>query len=77
MRIAIASPGVRGPATYTLNLYKYLAKAGHQVLLTSEARWKKEEIPVCFYRTMEPNMDRKQDYTYKGFAAFVRKHKGE
>jgi hypothetical protein len=37
----------------------------------------KEEIPVCFYRTMEPNMDRKQDYTYKGFAAFVRKHKGE
>ena len=29
----------------------------------------KEEIPVCFYR-MEPNMDRKQDYTYKGFAAF-------
>jgi len=47
MRFAIASPGVRGPATYTLNLYKYLAKAGHQVLLTSEARWKKEEIPVC------------------------------
>lgn len=37
----------------------------------------KEEIPVCFFRTMEPDMDRKQDYTYKGFAAFVRKHKGD
>lgn len=35
------------------------------------------EIPVCFYRTMEPDMDRNQDYTYKGFAAFVRAHLGD
>lgn len=29
------------------------------------------EIPTCFFRKMEPEMDRKQDYTFKGFAAFV------
>ena len=32
------------------------------------------EIPVCFYRKIEPNMDRKQDYTFKGFANFVIDH---
>lgn len=46
MKIVIINPGVRGPATYGLNLYKYLTKAGHEVLLTSEAKWKKEKIPI-------------------------------
>jgi len=30
-----------------------------------------ECIPVCFYRKMEPDMDRKQDYSFKGFSRFV------
>lgn len=29
------------------------------------------EIPVCFYRKLKPDMSRKQDYTFKGFANFV------
>ena len=32
------------------------------------------EIPVCFYRKIEPNMDRKQDYTFTAFANFVIDH---
>jgi hypothetical protein len=32
------------------------------------------EIPVCFFRKIVPNMDRKQDYSIKGFAEFVRKN---
>lgn len=35
-----------------------------------------ESIPVCFYRKMEPDMSREQDYTFQGFARFVRGHKG-
>ena len=46
MKIVIINPGVRGPATYGLNLYKYLTKAGHEVLLTSEAKWKKEKVSI-------------------------------
>lgn len=33
-------------------------------------------IPVCFYRIMEPDMAREQDYTFQGFARFVRDRKG-
>lgn len=33
-------------------------------------------IPVCFYRCLEPDMDRKQDYSFEGFAAFLAKHQG-
>lgn len=29
------------------------------------------EIPTCFFRKIEPGMDRKQDYTFHGFARFV------
>lgn len=29
------------------------------------------EIPTCFYHKLKPDMDRKQDYTFKGFANFV------
>ncbi|MDL2298130.1 DUF6485 family protein [Synergistaceae bacterium OttesenSCG-928-D05] len=29
------------------------------------------EIPSCFFRKIEPDMDRKQDYTFQGFAKFV------
>lgn len=35
-----------------------------------------ESIPVCFFRVMEPDMDRKQDYTFEGFARFTRDHRG-
>jgi hypothetical protein len=31
------------------------------------------EIPTCFYRKIEPDMDRKQDYSFQGFARFVQK----
>jgi len=31
-----------------------------------------DSIPVCFFRKMEPDMDRQQDYTFEGFARFVR-----
>ena len=33
-----------------------------------------KEIPVCFYRKIDPNMDRKQDYTFKGFDRFETDH---
>ncbi|ACZ19854.1 conserved hypothetical protein [Thermanaerovibrio acidaminovorans DSM 6589] len=33
-------------------------------------------IPVCFYRKIDPDMDRKQDYSFKGFARFVEDHLG-
>jgi glycosyltransferase involved in cell wall biosynthesis len=46
MRIAIINPGVRGLASYSLNLYKYLTAAGHDVLLVTESKWKKEDIPI-------------------------------
>ena len=32
------------------------------------------EIPTCFFRKIEPDMSRKQDYTFQGFANFVRDH---
>jgi hypothetical protein len=28
-------------------------------------------IPVCFYRKIDPNMPREQDYSFRGFARFV------
>lgn len=31
---------------------------------------KEQHIPVCFFRDLRPDMDRKQDYSYKGFARF-------
>lgn len=35
-----------------------------------------DSIPVCFFRKIEPDMDRKQDYTFQGYARFVRDRKG-
>lgn len=29
------------------------------------------DIPVCFFRKLKPDMDRKQDYSVRGFARFV------
>ena len=37
---------------------------------------KEDEIPTCFFRKIEPDMDRKQDYSARGYARFVRDHKG-
>lgn len=31
----------------------------------------KDEIPTCFFRKIEPDMSRDQDYTFAGFARFV------
>ncbi|HQO83290.1 MAG TPA: DUF6485 family protein [Synergistales bacterium] len=36
-----------------------------------------ESIPVCFYRKIEPDMDRKQDYSFRGFARFVEERRGK
>lgn len=46
MRIVIINSGLRGIASYCFNLYKYLTKRNHQVLLISESKWYKEKIPV-------------------------------
>lgn len=46
MRIVLLHSGIRGPATYCLNLYKYLREKGHQVLLISEAKWEKEKVAM-------------------------------
>lgn len=35
-----------------------------------------ESIPSCFFRRIEPDMDRKQDYTFQGYARFVRDRRG-
>lgn len=42
MRIATIVSGTRGPASYTLNLAKAMKARGHEVLLVSEAHWRKE-----------------------------------
>jgi hypothetical protein len=34
------------------------------------------EIPSCFFRKIDPDMDRNQDYTFTGFANFVKKYAG-
>lgn len=34
------------------------------------------DIPVCFYRKLEPDMSRDQDYSMRGFARFVKDHIG-
>jgi glycosyltransferase involved in cell wall biosynthesis len=46
MKIVILNAGVRGPASYSLNLYKYLTSKGHKVLFITEAKWEKEKIPL-------------------------------
>ncbi|TAL57122.1 MAG: glycosyltransferase family 1 protein [Nanoarchaeota archaeon] len=46
MRIVIINSGLRGIASYCFNLYKYLTKRNHQVLLISESKWYKEKIPI-------------------------------
>ncbi len=46
MKIVILNAGVRGPASYSLNLYKYLTSKGHNVLFITEAKWEKEKIPL-------------------------------
>ncbi|MDR1915599.1 MAG: DUF6485 family protein [Synergistaceae bacterium] len=30
------------------------------------------EVPVCLFRKIEPDMDRKQDYSFQGYARFVK-----
>ncbi|MCF0247884.1 MAG: hypothetical protein HUJ86_04670 [Synergistes sp.] len=32
------------------------------------------QIPVCFFRAQEPDMERKQDYSFMGFANFTKRH---
>jgi len=44
MRIVLTHFGARGIASYCLNLYNYLKAQGHEVLLVSLSKWKKEKI---------------------------------
>ena len=47
MRIAHIHSGVRGIASYALNLYRYFEEAGsNATLIVSEAKWTKQKIPV-------------------------------
>lgn len=33
-----------------------------------------KDIPVCFFRKLRPDMDRKQDYSFEGFVKFVQEN---
>ncbi len=46
MKIAHIHSGVRGIASYALNLYNYFESAGDKTLIVSEAKWTKKRIPV-------------------------------
>ena len=46
MKIAHIHSGVRGIASYALNLYNYFEEAGDKTLIVSEAKWTKKRIPV-------------------------------
>ncbi len=46
-------------------------KSPARALLHRKSALLKIEPLFAFYRKIEPNMDRKQDYTFKGFANFV------
>lgn len=47
MKVAHINPGVRGLASYALNLYNYFAKADDvNNLIISSAKWRKQPIPV-------------------------------
>ncbi len=44
MRIVILTSGQRGIASYCLNLYKHMLSRKHDVLMVTEAQWKKESV---------------------------------
>lgn len=44
MRIVLVTSGIRGIGSYCLNLYNYLSQQGHEVLLVSESKWKKQRV---------------------------------
>lgn len=46
MKIAYIHSGVRGIASYTLNIYKYFKHTKTETLVISEAKWTKQRIPV-------------------------------
>ncbi|MCP5514478.1 MAG: glycosyltransferase family 4 protein [Spirochaetales bacterium] len=46
MKIAHIHSGVRGIASYALNLYNSFDKTGDETLIVSEAKWTKQRIPV-------------------------------
>lgn len=46
MRVAHTHPGVRGLASYCLNLYEYFTPRGVDTKIVSEWKWTKKEIPV-------------------------------
>ncbi len=46
MKIAHIHSGVRGIASYALNLYNFFKDSGDQSLIVSEAKWTKQRIPV-------------------------------
>lgn len=46
MKIAHIHSGVRGIASYALNIYRYFEEINQETLVVSEAKWKKQAIPV-------------------------------
>ncbi|HLC96264.1 MAG TPA: glycosyltransferase family 4 protein [Candidatus Nanoarchaeia archaeon] len=48
MRIALLTSGIRGIGSYCLNLYNYLTSKGHKVLLISESKWVKQNVPSLY-----------------------------
>jgi glycosyltransferase involved in cell wall biosynthesis len=44
MRILLITPGVRGLASYCINLYKHLEREGHEVLIISAVKWHKQKV---------------------------------
>ena len=46
MKIAHIHSGVRGIASYALNIYRYFEQINQETLVVSEAKWTKQAIPV-------------------------------
>ncbi|MCQ2604739.1 MAG: glycosyltransferase family 4 protein [Spirochaetia bacterium] len=46
MRVAHIHSGVRGIASYALNIYRYFEQLQQETLIVSEAKWTKQRIPV-------------------------------
>ena len=47
MKVAHINPGVRGVASYALNVYNYFEKEGEtENLIVTSSKWRKQPIPV-------------------------------
>jgi glycosyltransferase involved in cell wall biosynthesis len=46
MKVAHIHSGIRGIASYALNIYRYFEQINQETLVVSEAKWTKQAIPV-------------------------------